>query len=177
MDVATIQQYPRFTSMVKDLRRFVQNNPDVLNALLQLTGYSSSEVLNSLTWGKGPKIVVEDFPAQFGQLKGASRQIAGKYLRGSDPNTIHINANWVRGIEQAVIKENYQATAFFLATVVLHEYVHEGRFQNNLSPTLCDTQKDYYSCEAGWVFSKQAFGVLITPQNAYQYSFQFFGKQ
>lgn len=173
MKVSDISKYPRFASLVKELRSYVENNNEIMNSLSSLTGYSRGEILNSLTWNSGPEIKIEDFATEFGKLGSETRRIVGQFKRGADPNSIYMNANWVRGLESANLEETKKATAFLLGVAMLHEFVHLSRFKNELPRNLCNNPSDY-NCEAGWYFNTAAFGTLITDQNASQYSYIFF---
>jgi hypothetical protein len=138
--------FPRFTNMVKNLKTFVKNNPKVLNALQIYSGFSKQQILNHLAFGEGPLIKVEEMKGRFG------------YFNKSNGNkTLHIRASYVRGLEQAFLKSTQEATAFLLAVTILHEYVHLGRTQNNLSEGVYDF---------GLGFERDAFNVIVDENNA-----------
>ena len=42
-------QYPRFTNLVKNLKTFVKDNPDVLNALQRYSGFSKQKIIDHLS--------------------------------------------------------------------------------------------------------------------------------
>jgi hypothetical protein len=147
--------YPRFTEMVKNLYSFVQNDTKVLNALKHWSGFSESQILEKVQFGKGPTIIIKD-------ITGA----CGYFSRAENPNAIFIDAGWVRGLEQANLTSTKQATSFLLAVTVLHEFVHQARAANNLD-------KDY---EYGEGFEIMSFGLVIKASNAADYSYRFYQK-
>ncbi len=173
MRADVIRKYPRFAKLVKELKSYVENNTEIMSSLSSLTGYSREDILEVLKWNSGPEIKIEDFATEFGKLGTETRRIVGQFKRESDPNSIYINANWVRGLESANLEETRKATAFLLGVAMLHEFVHLGRFKNELPRNLCNNPSDY-NCEAGWYFNTAAFGTLITDRNASQYSYIFF---
>ncbi|MBN8836378.1 MAG: hypothetical protein J0I09_03915 [Sphingobacteriia bacterium] len=85
--------YPRFTSMVKNLKTFVKDNPKVLNALQTYSGFSKQQILNHLTFGQGPTIKVEEMTDRF-----------GFYNKNNGNKTFHMRASYVRGLEQAFLQ-------------------------------------------------------------------------
>jgi Metallopeptidase toxin 3 len=138
--------YPRFTDMVKNLKTFVKNNPKVLSALQTYSGFSKQQILNHLTFGQGPTIKVEEMTGRF-----------GFYNKNNGNKTLHIRASYVRGLEQAYLQSTQEATAFLLAVTILHEYVHLGTTQNNISEGVYDF---------GYGFERDAFNVIIDDDNA-----------
>jgi cytochrome c-type biogenesis protein CcmH/NrfF len=156
MDLASQTSYPRFTQMVKELKTFVKNDQKVLDALMKWSGFSESEILEKLTFGKGPKIVIKEMTDDYGNFN--------RYI---DPNVINISASWVRGLEASNLLGTKQATGFLLAVTVLHEFVHQARATNGL---------DTRSFEYGVGFENSAFGLIIGFDNAGKYSYRFYGK-
>lgn len=138
--------YPRFTNMVKNLKTFVKNNPKVLSALQAYSGFTKQQVLNHLTYGQGPLIKIEEMSGRFGY-----------YNRNNGSNTLHIRASFVRGLEQAYLQSTQEATTFLLAVTILHEYVHLGTTQNNISEGVYDF---------GSGFERDAFNVIVDDDNA-----------
>ncbi|NIM35091.1 MAG: hypothetical protein GTN67_06570 [Hydrotalea flava] len=138
--------YPRFTDMVKNLKTFVKNNPKVLNALQTYSGFSKQKILNHLTIGQGPTIKVEEMTGRF-----------GFYNKNNGNKTLHIRASYVRGLEQAYLQSTQEATAFLLAVTILHEYIHLGTTQNNISEGVYDF---------GYGFERDAFNVIVDDDNA-----------
>lgn len=68
-----------------------------------------------------------------------------------------IRASYVRGLELSVLESTKKATAFLLATTILHEYVHFGTHQNNISEGVYDF---------GFGFERDAFNVIIEVDKA-----------
>ena len=50
-------KYPRFTLLLKTLRSKVEQNPTMLNRLSTLSGLTNAQVLEKLTFGKGPLLI------------------------------------------------------------------------------------------------------------------------
>ncbi|MFC6101266.1 hypothetical protein [Olivibacter domesticus] len=150
-------KYPRFTTMVKELKSFVQNDKKVMEALVKWSGFTEAEILSKIEFGKGPEIVIKDL--------GSSSEYG--YFKGSEnPNVVNINASWVRGLEAANLTSTQQATAFLLGVTLLHEFVHQARFANNLD-------RNY---EYGLGFENSSFGIIINKDNASQYSYRMYQK-
>lgn len=138
--------YPRFTNMVKNLKTFVKNNPKVLNALQTYSGFSKQQILDHLSFGNGPTIKVEEMEGRFGY-----------YNKKNGINTLHVRASYIRGLENSFLNSTQEGTAFLLAVTILHEYVHLGTTQNNISEGVYDF---------GLGFERDAFNVIVDDDNA-----------
>jgi len=139
-------RYPRFTTLVKNLKTFVKENPEVLNALQAYSGFSKQQILEHLTYGQGPTIKVEEMGGRFGY-----------YDKNNGINTLHVRASYVRGLEQSYFESTKKSTAFLLALTILHEYMHLGTTHNNKSEGVYDF---------GYGFEMDAFNVIVDDQNA-----------
>ncbi|MBD2701213.1 hypothetical protein IC229_11240 [Spirosoma sp. BT702] len=162
MSLEDQQRYPRFANLVRSLPTIVANDTKVREAIMHFTGYSAGKVLDLLTVGRGPRILIQDVKSQYGnKAKGHCT------CPGFPEWTVEIEISFVRGLEQANLKSTQQATAFLLAVTLLHEFTHWGAAQNNIS-------------EAGYEFGDSmeimAFGTIITKNNAGNYDYRFFEK-
>jgi len=155
MSTAHQSQYPRFTTMVKGLYDFVKNDTKVLNALKQWSGFNEATILEKMKFGKGPTIQIKHLDGNYGY-----------FSKSENPNVINIDADWVRGLEQANLPSTQEATAFLLAVTALHEFVHQARSQNGLD-------RNY---EYGVGFENSAFGLVINASNAANYSYRLYKK-
>jgi len=138
--------FPRFTQMVKGLKSFVKNSPEVMSALVKYSGFSKTQILNHLTFGQGPTIKIQEMNDRF-----------GFYNKNTSASTLFISASYVRGLEQAFLERTKQGTAFLLAVTILHEFVHFGTASNNKSEGVY---------EFGIGFEKDAFHVVVNETNA-----------
>ena len=150
-------KYPRFTQMVKGLKDYVQNNPLILNKLIEISGMSQAQILDKLTFEKGPQI--ELIPGLLYVYKDKATPVYGKFSQNS-PEVLKINENYVLGLQQASLQSTIEATHFLLAVTVLHEFVHYGNFLTGFNP-----QGD----EAGNLFENSVYGVIVTKYNAHEY--------
>jgi hypothetical protein len=138
--------YPRFYDLVKNLKTFVKNNPDVLNALQTWSGFSKQQIINHLTFGRGPQIKVEEMKGRYAWYKKVQNE-----------NTLRIRASYVRGLESSFLESTKKGTSFLLAVCILHEYIHFGTNHNNISEGVFDF---------GYGFERDAFNVLVENTNA-----------
>jgi hypothetical protein len=136
--------YPKFTNMIKNLKTFVKNNPKVLNALQAYSGFTKQEILNKLTYGKGPTIKIADMTGKYGYYSPYSK-------------VLNIRASYIRGLEQSSLQSTQEATSFLLAVTVLHEFVHYGTAHNEISEGMYDF---------GLGFERDAFNVIVSKDNA-----------
>ncbi|MBF7093085.1 hypothetical protein IUY40_16250 [Flavobacterium sp. ALJ2] len=60
-------KYPRFIRILKQLSDYVYNNENVFKWLSYYSGYSSTEVLNQLQYGKGAILSAEIMVTEYGQ--------------------------------------------------------------------------------------------------------------
>ncbi|HWV70774.1 MAG TPA: hypothetical protein VN040_03630, partial [Pseudosphingobacterium sp.] len=91
--------------------------------MLSGPGFPEAEILSKIEFGKGPEIVIKEL--------GSSSEY-GYFNDAEDPNVVNVNASWVRGLEAANLTSTQQATVFLLGVTLLHEFVHQARFANNL---------------------------------------------
>ena len=155
IDYETQAKYPKFTTLLKDLKGFVKTDTKVLDALKKWSGFSEAEILSKVEFGQGPKIIVKELTGKYGYFNKAE-----------NPNIINIDAGWVRGLESANLLSTRQATGFLLAVTILHEFVHQARASKGLDRNL----------EYGVKFENSAFGLVIESTNAGSYSYRFYGK-
>ncbi|WP_079240309.1 hypothetical protein [Chryseobacterium indologenes] len=149
-------KYPKFTTIIKNLKTEIQNNPTTLNRLVQLTGLTEQQVLESLTFGQGPTIKL------IPNLMGPSGPNYGNFDH-TNPTNININLNFVLGLEQASLSTTRHATAFLLAVTVLHEFVHFGNYISGYDPN---------GNEMGNLFEISIYGIIVTHLNAGNYIIQ-----
>ena len=145
--------YPWFTDLVKNLKDFVKNSPEVMSALQKYSGFSKNKILEHLSFGKGPVIKIEEMGGKFGY-----------YNKDVGENVLHIRASYVRGLESAFLEHTKRGTDFLLAVTILHEFVHFGVQINNI-------QKGVY--EWGDLFEKDAIGIYVNELNANKISIRY----
>lgn len=146
-------KYPLFTTMLKNLKTFVKDNPKVLQALVTYSGFSKQTIIDHLTFGQGPIIKIEEMTGRFGY-----------YSKSNGVNTLKIRASYVRGLELSSLQSTKEATAFLLAATILHEYIHYSTNSNNVSEGVYDF---------GYGFERDAFNVIVDESNAAQVVIKF----
>ncbi|MDY0906701.1 hypothetical protein [Pedobacter sp. CFBP9032] len=152
LDKATQNKFPKFSELIKKLESFVANDQKVLNALIQWSGYNKEQIIEKVKFGNGPTIVVKELTGKYGYFD-----------RNENPNVINIDESWVKGLESANLLETKQATGFFLAVTVLHEFVHQARAANGLDR----------SYEYGYGFENSAFGLKIEDDGITPFNYRF----
>lgn len=144
LDTAGLSSYPKLKTLVTNLPGFLQQYPNIVNALSYYTGFSTTKVLRLIKPGAGPKIqIVSNLTSANGQ------SLFGHYDEAT--KTLEINESLARGLEAAQLTKTIQATALLIAITALHEFVHYGRDVNHLSDVYVDPQNGE-SSEAGWTF-------------------------
>lgn len=143
--------FPRFTQIVKNLKSYVQNTPSILPKLRTISGLTDAQILDKLTFGKGPNIELVQ------NLVHENQPVYGKF-KHNQPEILYINQNFAQGLEQASLPTTIEATSFLLTVVVLHEFVHYGNFVSGFKPT---------GNEAGELFENAVYGIVVTKYNAY----------
>ncbi|WP_139368967.1 hypothetical protein [Elizabethkingia meningoseptica] len=162
MKLSDQRKYLRFTEMVKGLKSYVQNNSNILESLVKISGLTKAQVLDKLTFGKGPSIsIVSNLKDKNGNV------VYGKFVY-KEPNSISINETYVSKLENASTNIDIEASTFLLAVTVLHEFVHYG---NNATDSFPAGGK-----EAGKLFENEVYGVVITEENATDYIISFKNK-
>jgi len=142
-------KYPNLTNLVKNLKSFVKNTPEVMSALQNYSGMSKQKILEILTYGKGLTVKVDDIDME-GKYANYNRVKYGV-------NILRIRGSYVRGLEIAVLPSTKRATAFLLAASMLHELVHYGTGQNKINEGVYDF---------GYGFERDAFTMIVEDDNA-----------
>lgn len=155
LDPLYASQYPRFTDLVKKLSSYVQSDTKVMEALMMYSGLTQTQIQEKVKYGTGPTIRIVEMTGLYGY-----------FSKLENPNVINISASYVRGLEQSNLTSTKQATSFLLSVIVLHEFVHQARASQGLDRTY----------EYGIGFENVAYGLHITAENAYQYSYRFYKK-
>ncbi|MBP6385724.1 MAG: hypothetical protein KA327_03805, partial [Pseudarcicella sp.] len=150
-------KYPKFASIVGSVVNIVKANPSIMDALKKYSGSSEEVILETLTYGSGPEVIVVDFGEKRDKVYGGYRRSVGK---------IEINEMIVEKFETLNAADESNKLAFVLCVFLLHESVHYGRHLNNL-------EKLYNELEAGEVFEIEAFGAEVNMYNADLISIKF----
>lgn len=144
LDTTGLYKYPTLKNIVTNMPGFLQQNPNVLNALSYYTGFSKEKILRLMKPGSGPRIEIVP------NLKSANGvDIFGHYDDG--PKVLQLNLSLVLGLDAGHLPKVIQATALLAAIVTLHEFVHYGRDANHLTNLYVDPVTGEAS-EAGWIF-------------------------
>lgn len=149
--------YPKFAELVRNLSSYVQNNQNVMKALLAYSGFSATKIKELIKFDSGPIVSVTE----------TNEKWYGNYDKTTQ--TLQIKASWVRGLENANLATTEQATAFLLAVTVLHEFVHYGRDVTKLGERINGIRYEF-----GQGFEVAAFGAVIGAWNASEYSYKFY---
>ncbi|WP_128546875.1 hypothetical protein [Larkinella soli] len=156
--------YPRFSELIKSLPAFVDNDSKVRDALVAYCNLPYSKIKPLLKFSRGPEIQVVDLYAQEKQKLYGNCICQGP----SSPNIMQVDIRYVKGLEQASLLSTRQATAFLLAVVVLHEFVHYNRSVNNFPE---------YGYDFGFGLERDAFGVTIAKDNAGKFYYRLYQKK
>jgi len=140
---------PKLIQTLQNMRSIVANNPNVLSALMKFSGLTQAQVLDNLTYGSGPLVVI-------GQPKDQNGNPVIGQFNSSDPNTLTIDGAFINQLEHTTSDSASAALEFWLSVTLMHEYVHYG---DNLNG-------NPFVGEAGTAFENQVFGVTITQDNA-----------
>ncbi len=140
------QQYPAFTSLVRNLSSFAKSDPKIMEAIRYYTKLTDQQIAQHLNFNSGPTLVI------------AKELPAVALFRSSTPNTLYVAESEVRAFENASFNISHRnAMSFFLAVSLLHEYVHYG---DNLNVVK-------FLGEEGTEFENRAWGVTVDQFNSY----------
>jgi hypothetical protein len=150
MDLADIQQYPRFTELVRSLPHFVEDHPRVKNALVSHSGLPWATIKVFLKFGYGPQLKIFDL---------ADSRLYGQTVHPGFPESrVTIQRRFVQGLENANLEGTKEATSFLLTITLLHELVHYGAVNAGLKETSVD--------EFGADFEREVLGTTVSRDNA-----------
>jgi hypothetical protein len=167
LDVSGLTNYPKFKALASDLPNFLKKYPNITKALAYYTGFTERQIITLMQPGKGPKVItIPNLKNTYGI------RLYGRYDRLT--KTIEIDEGFAKGFELAQSETTIQATGLLLAIITLHEFVHYGRDQNQLT-------SEFQGYEAGWTFEMnidpKATGInknnAIDWINYYPYNFNY----
>jgi len=134
------EAYPRITSYLQDLPMYLSENPRVFDAFQGRSGLNGAEARRVATLGQFPLFRVAPITIG-GQRVGAN----GSHSNG----LVTLDLDIASEIESPVHLSEGHCRVLLYATA-LHELVHFGRWQNNLSVTINGN-------EAGKMFECSAY--------------------
>lgn len=145
------RDYPKLTEYLENQLPKISDNPIIVNAFKQYTNMTDAQVRETLTWGDGPEIKIE-------QLNNDSRgnPIAGKFI---EPDILKIDIDMVNLLENAESGSEFSEKLLFaIGVTILHEAVHFGDFTYNN-----DFWKGNDECldEEGWLFEQEVYDLTI----------------
>ncbi|HBV16360.1 hypothetical protein [Chryseobacterium carnipullorum] len=114
-------KYPKFTALVQSLKTDIQNNPIILNKLVDLTNLTEEQVLASLTFWKGPSL--RFIP----NLRGSSVPNYGNF-NTADTTFTNIKLEFILGLEQTSVISMRESISFFLALAILNDFIYYGEY-------------------------------------------------
>lgn len=107
MKLSDQQKYLRFTEMVRGLKSYVQNNSNILESLVKISGLTKAQVLDKLTFGKGPSInIISNLKDKNGNI------VYGKFMY-KDPSSIYMNETYISKLENATTDIDIEASTFY----------------------------------------------------------------
>ena len=140
---------PKLIQTLQNIRSIVESNPNVLSALMKFSGRTQEQIMDNLTYGSGPLVVI-------GQPKDQNGNPVIGQFNSSDPNTLTIDGAFINQLEHTTSESASAALEFWLSVTLMHEYVHYGDYMDG----------NPFVGEAGTAFENQVFGVVITQDNA-----------
>lgn len=147
--------YPNFTILIKEYIPLLKNDQRLITTIHNLTNVPISNIINDLTWEKGPEINI----TQLG-LDINGNEYHGKF-NIENPEKIYIDIDLVLEIEELSnltnpTQQEQQQLAFLNAmitfSVCLHEYVHYSDFAFD------GTMQDNETLELGLLFEEIYLG-------------------
>ena len=139
LDKSTAKQYPRLAHYLKYTIQDIVKNKKIMSGLYKFGQLTSSDVKNHVKWGKGPKIEVRG-------LNGAN----GMFRPNSNSNILIIDKGIIEDLENALISDS-DAALLFVASTILHEYIHYGDDQDGVD----------FPGEEGQKFEEFVYGIDI----------------
>ncbi|GAB3552588.1 hypothetical protein [Spirosoma fluminis] len=158
------QRYPKFANFIRNnVRDYVMSRPKILNALKQFSGLSERKIKAILTFGQGPKIVVEQLSAP--EFWGQDGYEYGSF-DPQVPDVVKIDKLTLIRYEDNILWPELEAAYFtLLAQLIIHETSHYGAA---MTQTIDYTDGENSTPNGGPYthrFDMQAFGY---PNNGYE---------
>lgn len=163
-------KYPRFNALLRDIKPWVNANPNIKKELLDYTGNNEDRVNMALEFKYGsvpyiiPKVILPDQieldPKKFKDKKNIKhkllefRSMAASYQRGAY-NEIDIEEYNIILLEQAKQTGLVNHYAFFFAFTLLHELAHFLRDVNDVGRLSRESSDEAIAAEEKHVYRFQ----------------------
>ncbi len=146
LSALTRLMYPTLAKVVDGLKDKVKNDVKLLNAIKDFTKLSEAQILEKLGNTQGPELIVNRYMGDTNP---------GKYQPNDNPNVMYISEKLVNSTN--FIQKDYgTALEFYMAVVILHEFVHYGQnYTGNYTP-YDNSYKD-----VGYQFENEVFGGRV----------------
>jgi len=149
LDAALAKKYPRLAQYLKSGIQSIVSNTKIMNSLMKNGEFTRDEIVEGLTFGKGPRITTTSRTDVYGLFSSNS------------PNEITLSESLLNSLEAATGTDR-DAILFLVAVTILHEFTHYGDFQDGIQQ-LNDNGTLF---EEGNQFELDAYGKIIVGSNA-----------
>tara|TARA_R110002051_G_scaffold73135_2_gene132720 strand:- start:16990 stop:18435 length:1446 start_codon:yes stop_codon:yes gene_type:complete len=157
--------YPKLTEFLKVELPKIIDNTKVIDAINDLTDVPKETIKESLKWGKGPEVRIEQLHGDGDNAKlGSYRGHVVPELK----NVLFLDIDLVNSFENSTNTEFSDAMAFLIAVTILHEYTHLGDnlFGNNYWGNTWVESGFNNENEAGILFEEMVFDERVEISNA-----------
>ena len=168
MDKQTQKKYPELTTYVKGLaKEWNGKSAEFKKAFMDKSGLNEKQVVNMLTFGKGPKLVVANLDNATSKTNGGTSVVKDPKT-GKDTNDnggkglIKLDNDVVNMMEKAQTGKDRQVGNIMVESTTFHELTHVGNL------TTSHTTDGTFN-ESGKAFEIDAFGKDINRSNVNGY--------
>ena len=165
--------YPNLTVLLSEYMDLLKTRENLINTIHNLTGVSTDDIIDDLTWGSGPIVEIQDLGTDT-----QGNEIKGKFNPMQNPNVIYLDIDLVNYLENLsnianpTPQEQQQLNmlnGLIVYAVALHEYVHYADFAFD------GTMQDNEDLELGELFEAEFVGgyyefstdgtIILIPAN------------
>jgi len=145
------RDYPKLTEYLQNELPKLADNPSIVNAFKQYTNMTDTQVRETLTWGDGPNLLVEDLG-----FDNRGNPISGKF---EEPDILKIDIDMVNFLQNSTSGSEHSETILLaIGMTILHEAVHYGDYNYNND---FYTGNNPYTNEEGWLFEQEVYEFSI----------------
>ncbi len=138
-----LQKYSSLANYLQNEIQGILENKRIVGALKEFGGFSDDQLKKAFTWGKGPVVNIQKMGGEYLEILGVSGGVKGATYMG-------INVDLVEELQSAKgMDRDY--LLFLTAVTILHEYVHNGYVENELTA----------EGEEGNNFERKAYGEVV----------------
>jgi RHS repeat-associated protein len=169
IDAYFAKRYPNLTTIIASYLPMLKDNPEIIRAFTEVTGFTKAQFVEMVTYGMGPWITPTR-PEILGLDKNTPPyQDATQYEPNGFEHNLFLDGSILKDLENSIGKalvgnnENgLSSNMFVMSIMILHEAAHYAHYQTYGTGKGSHKDIRWGGTDKGFDFFSKAFGTLFT---------------